>query len=137
MFSHKHLCKLAGFSNTEAFSVMQSKRQLLRTGVYMGNCRFYGLSDGARAILFRRLRDLDIREAIAATMIDRLPLGALEDATEALSSGKAARLVVTFTRGDEGITGAVNAAPERSGTTLTLDLTGDFLAALETKELTA
>lgn len=137
MFAHKHLSQLAGYSNAEAFSVMQSKRNLLRTGVYMGNCRFYHLADAARAILLRRLRDLDIRESIAATMIDRLEPGELEAVTEAFESGQATRLTVTFTRTDTGVTAAINAPPERAGTTLAFDLTEELLSALETQELTA
>lgn len=137
MFAHKHLSKLAGYSSAEAFSVMQSKRNLLRTGVYMGNCRFYHLADAARAILLRRLRDLDIRESIAATMIDNLPIGALDVATEAFESGQETGLVVTFTRTDTGVTAAINAPPERAGTTLTFDLTEELLSALETQELNA
>lgn len=137
MFAHKHLSKLAGYSNADAFSVMQSKRNLLQTGVYLGNCRFYGLSDAARAILLRRLRDLDIREAVAATMIDQLPLGQLEAATEALSRGHGTGLVVTFTHTKTGVTAAINAPPERAGTTLTFDLTEEFLSAIETQELNA
>ena len=136
MFAHKHLSQLAGYSNAEAFSVMQSKRNLLRTGVYMGNCRFYHLADAARAILLRRLRDLDIRESIAATMIDRLEPGVLEAATEAFERGKATTLVVSFIRTDTGVTATVNATPDRAGTTLTFDLTEELLNALEIEELT-
>jgi hypothetical protein len=137
LLAHKYLSKLAGYSNAEAFSVMQSKRNLLRTGVYMGNCRFYHLADAARAILLRRLRDLDIRESIASTMIDSLPLGALEAATEAFESGQGTGLVVAFTRTDTGVTAAINAPHERAGTTLTFDLTEELLSALETQELNA
>ena len=137
MLAHKHLSRLAGYSNAETFSVMQSKRNLLRTGVYIGNCRFYGLADAARAILLRRLRALDIREAVAVTMIDQLPVGALELATEAFESGDDTALVVTFTRADTGVTAAVNAAPPPgAGTTLKFDLADELREALDTEEPT-
>lgn len=135
MFAHKHLSQLAGYSSADAFSVMQSKRKVLRTGVYMGNCRFYGFSDAARAILLRRLRTLDIREAVAVTMIDQLPVGALELATEALAQGEATSVVVTFTRSQAGITATLSAPSERAGTMLTFDLTNELLSALEAQEL--
>ena len=135
LFSHAHLSRLAGFTYPDGLSVMQSKRQLLRTGVYMGNCRFYGLADAARAILLRRLRALDIRESIAATMIDQVHY--LEAATEAFERGGVTSLVVTFKRSQAGVTASVNTTPERAGTTLTFDLTGELLSALETQELTA
>lgn len=137
MFAHKHLAKLAGYSNAEAFSVMQSKRNMLRTGVYIGTYRFYGLADVARAILLSRLRDLDIRESIGVKMIDQLEPGELESAAEAFARGTPPKLVVSFMRSEKGVTAQVNAKPQQASTTLIFDLTKELLAALETQELSA
>ena len=131
MFAQKHLSRLASYSTTEVFAVIQSKRNFLQTGVCLGNCQFYGLSDLAQTILLRRLHALNIPESIATTMNDLF----LETVKNALSRGRA----VTFTLTVSGATTAINAAPELAGMTLTFgqSLTGELLSALKIMALNA